>query len=78
MLLPILRRAALAGRRGAAAIVGLALSIAVAAPLAAQATGTISGRVIGADNGQPVAAGQVIVLKQVRDEHEAGTRRRRA
>ena len=29
-------------------------------------------------DGQPVEAGQVIVLKQVRDEHEAAARRRRA
>jgi len=29
-------------------------------------------------DGQPVAAGQVIVLKQIRDEHEAAARRRRA
>ena len=61
MFLPILRRAALAGRHGIAALFGLALSIAAAAPLAAQATGTIVGRVIDADNGQPVAAAQVTV-----------------
>lgn len=29
-------------------------------------------------DGQPVEAGQVIVLKQVRDEHDAAARRRRA
>ncbi len=29
-------------------------------------------------DGRPVEAGQVIVLKQVRDEHEAAARRRRA
>ncbi len=29
-------------------------------------------------DGQPVEAGQIIVLKQVRDEHEAAARRRRA
>jgi TonB-linked SusC/RagA family outer membrane protein len=33
----------------------------LAAPLAAQATGTISGRVVDADNGQPVAAAQVTI-----------------
>jgi TonB-dependent starch-binding outer membrane protein SusC len=61
VFLPILRRAALAGRHRVAALFGLALSIAAAAPLAAQATGTVVGRVIDADNGQPVAAAQVTV-----------------
>jgi len=37
------------------------LSIAASSPLAAQATNTISGRVIDADSGQPVAAAQVTV-----------------
>lgn len=40
---------------------GLALSIAATTPLAAQATGTIVGRVIDGDNGQPVAAAQVTI-----------------
>ena len=40
---------------------GLALSIAAATPLAAQATGTIVGRVVDGDNGQPVAAAQVTI-----------------
>ena len=40
---------------------GLALSIAAATPLAAQATGTIVGRVLDGDNGQPVAAAQVTI-----------------
>jgi TonB-linked SusC/RagA family outer membrane protein len=61
VFLPLLRRAALAGRRGTAAMFGLALSIAAAAPLAAQATGTLVGRVLDGDNGQPVAAAQVTV-----------------
>ena len=61
MLLPILRRTALTGRRATAAMFGLALSIAAATPLAAQATGTIVGRVVDGDNGQPVAAAQVTI-----------------
>jgi TonB-linked SusC/RagA family outer membrane protein len=61
VFLSILRRAALAERHGIAALFGLASSIAAAAPLAAQATGTIVGRVIDGDNGQPVAAAQVTV-----------------
>ncbi len=61
MLLPILRRTALTGRRATAAMFGLALSIAATTPLAAQATGTIVGRVVDGDNGQPVAAAQVTI-----------------
>jgi TonB-dependent starch-binding outer membrane protein SusC len=40
-----------------AAVVALTLT----APLAAQSTGTISGRVVDADNGQPVSAAQVTI-----------------
>ena len=40
---------------------GLALSLATAAPLIAQSTGTVTGRVVDGDNGQPIAAAQVTV-----------------
>lgn len=61
MLPSLLRRVALVGRRGSAAIVGLALSVATVSSLTAQSTGTIAGRVLDADNGQPVAAAQVTI-----------------
>ena len=45
-------------------------------------TSTLADTVAAGDtvlvDGQPVEPGQVIVLKQVRDEHEAAARRRRA
>ncbi len=45
----------------AAALLAFPLATFTAQPLVAQSTGTISGRVVDADNGQPVAAAQVTI-----------------
>ncbi|MBX9929894.1 MAG: TonB-dependent receptor [Gemmatimonadaceae bacterium] len=61
MPLPLPQRIALAGRRVFSAIGGIALLACAAATLSAQTTGTITGRVLDADNNQPVEGAQVSI-----------------